>query len=108
MAEYRGRFSRRSSHPRRPAEPRSFVEHNYHDHYHDPREEAVVDHSGSRGGVAVAFPEKLHEMLLAVEEEHLEEVISWQPHGRCFLIHQKERFVNDVMPRYVSYGPFDC
>jgi hypothetical protein len=89
---------------------RTFVEHSYHDHYHDPLEplaEAnlsemqVKRQRGPRGGVAVAFPEKLHEMLSRMDEESTNNIISWQPHGRCFLIHKKKDFVNQVMTRYV-------
>lgn len=46
------------------------------------------------------FPEKLHELLKKIEEEGLEHIISWQPHGRCFAIHKKDQFVNEVMPRF--------
>jgi hypothetical protein len=89
---------------------RTFVEHSYHDHYHDPLETMPKDslaemqvkrQRGPRGGVAVAFPEKLHDMLSRMEEEGTNNVISWQPHGRCFLIHKKKDFVNHVMTRYV-------
>jgi hypothetical protein len=89
---------------------RTFVEHSYHDHYHDPLEplpESTLSEMqakrqrGPRGGVAVAFPEKLHEMLSRMDEEGTSNVISWQPHGRCFLIHKKNDFVNQVMTRYV-------
>lgn len=55
----------------------------------------------SRGGVTVAFPEKLHEMLRTVVSEGMDHVVSWQPHGRCFVIRRKEFFVEHVMPRYV-------
>jgi hypothetical protein len=90
---------------------RTFVEHRYHDHYHDPLENLPAEclsetqvkrqTRGPRGGVAVAFPEKLHDMLSRMDEEGTNNVISWQPHGRCFLIHKKKDFVNHVMTRYV-------
>jgi hypothetical protein len=90
---------------------RTFVEHRYHDHYHDPLENLPQDSLSEmqvkrqtrapRGGVAVAFPEKLHDMLSRMDEQGTNNVISWQPHGRCFLIHKKKDFVNQVMTRYV-------
>jgi len=52
---------------------------------------------GPRGGVKVPFPKKLYSLL---EENLYEDVISWQPHGRSFLVHKPTEFVNDVMPRY--------
>lgn len=57
----------------------------------------------ARGGVTIAFPEKLHEMLTQVADENIDDIISWQPHGRCFLIHKKESFVERIMPRSVLF-----
>jgi hypothetical protein len=59
---------------------------------------------GPRGGVVVPFPVKLYSMLKGVEQEGLEHIVSWQPHGRCFMVHQPKEFVEDIMPRYVSFG----
>lgn len=52
---------------------------------------------GPRGGVKVPFPKKLYSLL---EENLFEDVISWQPHGRSFLVRKPTEFVNNVMPRY--------
>jgi hypothetical protein len=91
---------------------RAVVDHTYHDHYHDPVTKSMDDYSRgkqvsgckklARGGVATPFPEKLHEMLAVAESEGFEDVISWQVHGRAFLIHDKKKFVQFVMPRYVT------
>jgi hypothetical protein len=113
---------------------RAVVDHTYHDHLHDPEESESSTSSGEadqrprkkgpRGGVTVTFPEKLHIMLQACEEEGLDHVVSWLPHGRCvvivgrsralgrsetypvfpkiercFLVRQKEEFVENIMPR---------
>lgn len=87
---------------------RTYVEHNYTDHYHDPiytpgiNEEDDVDspkRRGPRGGVVVPFPERLYTMLKQAEPEGFEDVVSWQSHGRCFIVHQPKRFVEEVMPR---------
>jgi hypothetical protein len=90
---------------------RTYVEHRYHDHYHDLLENLPEESlsgmrgkrqtRGPRGGVSVTFPETLHEMLSRMDEEGTNDVISWQPHGRSFLIHKKKDFVNHVMTRYV-------
>jgi hypothetical protein len=81
--------------------PRATVDHSYRDHYHDLAAAAGGDRKkkGPRGGVTTAFPEKLHAMLSSVQREGASHVVSWQPHGRCFLIHKKKEFVEDVMPR---------
>lgn len=48
-----------------------------------------------RGGVINPFPTKLHSILSQDEISH---IISWQPHGRSFLLHQPEDFLKTVMP----------
>lgn len=52
---------------------------------------------GPRGGVAKPFPVKLHQLL---ERKELCEIISWQPHGRCFILRKPKEFLEIVMPRY--------
>ena len=61
-------------------------------------EEAIA-----KGGVAVPFPWKVHKMLDAVAEEGLEDVVSWQPHGRSFTVHKPKVFVEKIMSRYVFF-----
>jgi HSF-type DNA-binding len=103
---------------------RHFVVHNYHDHSHDPDDADDEDQSSSyedhhhsfehgdegrrRGGVAVAFPLKLHAVLDQVERDGYSHVISWSPHGRCFVIHKPKQFTEEVMPKYVCTTVFRC
>lgn len=54
---------------------------------------------GPRGGVVVPFPVKLYKMLEGTQREGLEHVVSWQSHGRCFLVHEPDEFVADILPR---------
>lgn len=80
---------------------RHFVVHNYRDHVNDPDENDVEEEPHRRrGGVSVAFPLKLHAVLDQVEADGLAHVISWQPHGRCFVVHRPKEFVDHVMPKY--------
>ena len=82
---------------------RHFVKHNYHDHAldEDVGDDSEHDeHSKRRGGVAVSFPLKLHAVLDQVEMDGHGHIISWQPHGRCFVIHKPKEFVNHIMPHY--------
>jgi hypothetical protein len=58
--------------------------------------------SGPRGGVNVPFPTKLHVMLTRVEDEGLTDIVGWQPHGRCFIIHKPREFVEQIMPKYFN------
>lgn len=55
---------------------------------------------GPRGGVVTPFPEKLFAMLNRIQEDGHADVVSWQPHGRCFVVHRPEVFVASVMPMY--------
>jgi hypothetical protein len=42
------------------------------------------------------FPAKLHYMLSELEKEGLEHIVSWQPHGRCFIIHKQSQFLEQL------------
>jgi hypothetical protein len=44
------------------------------------------------------FPEKLHYMLSDMEQDGFQHVASWQPHGRCFLVHDPKLFAEKVLP----------
>jgi len=104
----------RSKRRRKPQKPgktakmndRHFVKHDYHDHANDADDETEPQSDEShhdqrrRGGVAIAFPLKLHAVLLQVEVDGLSHIVSWQPHGRCFVIHKPKEFVDLVMPQY--------
>ena len=80
---------------------RAFVEHHYHDHARDPIVEPMeMVGSRSDGAMSRSFPEKLHQLLETMEEESTEHIVSWQPHGRCFVIHDKTAFVDEIMPRF--------
>ena len=52
------------------------------------------------GGDPNYFPAKLHRMLTDIDNDfpHFKELISWQPHGRCFMIRDEARFTDEVMP----------
>lgn len=93
------------------------VKHVYHDHANEVEEEPprktnpeseieqIAPDSKyraprARGGVIVPFPIKLHRMLDGVEAEGLSHIVSWQPHGRAFLVHRPAEFLETVMPRY--------
>jgi hypothetical protein len=54
---------------------------------------------GPRGGVVTPFPMRLYDMLEKVQEEDLEKLVSWQPHGRCFVVRRPNDFVKETLPR---------
>eukprot|EP00980_Cylindrotheca_fusiformis_P029873 scaffold23996_cov117-Cylindrotheca_fusiformis.AAC.1 len=73
------------------------VQHNYHDHACDCC--PGITHVPARGGVITPFPLKLHAMLKGVEQDGLQHIVSWQPHGRCFAIHDSKEFAK-ILPDY--------
>ena len=76
------------------------VQHNYHDHARDPEPSGpqhVLDDSTAMNHNA--FPLKLYEMLTLVDRDGYSDVISWQPHGRCFVVHKPDEF-KAILPRY--------
>jgi len=81
------------------------VIHNYHDHLND--DDVEVGSSPSvKGGVTTAFPLRLHELLDQIEDDGLAHVVSWQPHGRCFVVHDHKEFTEKVMPAYFKQSKF--
>ena len=88
-----------------------YVEHNYHDHSQDiPFHLLFFNDKANSQNLFTdttvnpkTFPVKLQELLDNAEVEGHEHIISWQPHGRAFLLHKKKEFVETVLPRY--FGP---
>ena len=78
---------------------RHYVQHVYQDHSQTTVDMVAEPRTGRRGGVITPFPLKLHQVLEQVETDGYAHVISWQPHGRCFLIHKPNDFVAQVMPK---------
>lgn len=76
------------------------VRHDYHDHSADPTVDPAQIKHKAKGGVVIPFPVKLHSMLDAIERDGYAHIISWQPHGRCFLVHKPKEFVSTIMPKY--------
>ena len=67
-------------------------------HYYD---EEGYEQDIAKGGVAIPFPWRLHEMLKVTEEEGIEDIVSWAPHGRAFTVHKPKDFSDRVLKRYV-------
>jgi len=66
----------------------------------DPIALAVCPTRG--GGVTEPFPERLHRLLKEVEENSQSDVVSFFAHGRAFAIHNREKFVKHIMPKYFN------
>lgn len=84
---------KKTSKIRPPARQHIVTKHNYHDHLNDP---VVITSNGANNP---SFPAKLHEMLQKVEADGYSNVVSWQPHGRCFVVHDPTAF-KTILPNY--------
>jgi len=84
---------------------RHFAEHNYHDYAQLKPSEVDGDKlKGSRGGVHNPFPAVLHRMMEDATDRAFSNIVSWQDHGRAFLIHEPKAFVADVLPKYFKHS----
>ena len=52
------------------------------------------------------FPIKLYTILDDAEKEGNEDIISFQENGRAFSIHDKTRFIAEIVPRYFSTSQY--
>ncbi|GAX27452.1 heat shock transcription factor, other eukaryote [Fistulifera solaris] len=73
------------------------VPHIYHDYSNIPDSIGYV--RKKTGGVTQPFPEKLHEMLEAVEEDS-RRIVFWLEHGRAFLVQKPKEFTTEIMPKF--------
>jgi hypothetical protein len=76
------------------------VEHNYHDHAWEDGESGTSCISDEVSAGNAAFPAKLYEMLSSVERDGFVHIVSWQPHGRSFLVHEPGANFKAILPRY--------
>ena len=62
----------------------------------------------TRGGVKVPFPLKLFKMLESIDRSspELAQFISWQPHGRCFRVHDLQKFREHVLPKFFNHTQY--
>ena len=73
------------------------VEHNYLDHAHIV-EENLSGASKPANASDRHFPVKMHYMLAELEQDGLDHIVSWQPHGRAFVVHNQAEFVRTILP----------
>lgn len=53
-----------------------------------------------------AFPVKLYEMLEEVERQGNEDIVSWQPDGKLFHVHNVEKFVEEILPAHFKQSKY--
>jgi HSF-type DNA-binding len=44
------------------------------------------------------FPSRLHYMLAELERDGMDHIVSWCSHGRAFMVHKQDQFVELVLP----------
>ena len=59
--------------------------------------EAPQDDEKRYAGVQT-FPQKLHYMLEQMECDGKTHIISWQPHGRSFAVHDRFKLETELLP----------
>jgi hypothetical protein len=74
------------------------VEHNYHDYSQDVEGSKENSEEGNVSRNDQNFPVKLHYMLSELENDGMDYIVSWQPHGRCFVVHKQAEFVEKILP----------
>ena len=62
----------------------------------------------TKGGVRLPFPAKLYYMLQYFHrhEPEVAKIISWQPHGRCFMTHDVKRMEEFILPRFFNHRQY--
>lgn len=73
------------------------IPHIYHDYSQVPEDSSYI--RKKTGGVTQPFPEKLQEMLRAVDGTEATGIVSWLPHGRAFLVRKPKEFTEVIMPK---------
>lgn len=76
---------------------RLFVKHRYRDHSQEQPDEDEIDFVKTPNA---AFPVKLHETLTQIENDGLDSIVGWLPHGRSFKIKKQKEFVDIILPKY--------
>lgn len=76
----------------------------YRDHSHHTDDDKELnelltkaDAEGTKG-TDQTFPVKLHQLLSGSDEDGFSHIVSWQPHGRSFIVKKHKEFVEKVLP----------
>ena len=80
-----------------------------HDHSSSVLEEELLTISSTKAGVKVPFPGKLFNMLQQIDlhDTDLAQIVAWQPHGRCFLVRNAQKFEEIILPRFFKMKIYD-
>ena len=71
----------------------------YRDYANEKEDPSLVTTDARNGSNSEQnFPVKLHYMLSDMEADGLDHIVSWQPHGRCFIVHKPNNFAEKILP----------
>lgn len=70
------------------------------------RNGSVRVHSGSGFRFVVPFPWRLHQILDDMERIGDNSIISWQPDGRHFQVHNPSLFMSQIVPKFFKQKSF--
>ena len=83
------------------AQPAAVVYRDHSQHTDDDKElNELLTKADAEGvkGTDQTFPVKLHQLLSGSDEDGFSHVVSWQPHGRSFIVKKHKDFVEKVLP----------
>ena len=75
-------------------------------HLSTPSHRSLVLPDNSGGTMQQRFPYRLHQLLAEAEINNMDDIISWLPCGTLFKVHDKERFVKVIMPKYFRHSRY--
>lgn len=79
------------------------AQHHYNDHANDVPSKSGDSESlaEARASINAPFPLRLYDMLESACDGGFSDVVSWQPHGRSFIVHKPDKF-KELLPRYFT------
>lgn len=60
----------------------------------------IFDHAAASS--VHVFPEKMHYILLELENEGSRDIVSWLPHGRAFMVHSLKLFEEEILSKWFN------
>jgi len=54
----------------------------------------------------ISFPLKLHELLDAADMQGFNCIVSWLPDGNSFQVHDQDRFVKEILPKFFRQSKY--
>ena len=72
----------------------------YRPHHSSTSSSSSSAASSSAASSSSVFPIKLYHLLNQASKGNYEDVVCWEPDGKSFKVHDKDRFTSEIMPMY--------